>query len=136
MPKLTLTDITSNYASVQQLNVNFQAIEDMINDRVLLRDNVGEEPNWMEQDLDMNSFCILNVCDATANHMAVNYGQLLAVINRLNDLEDRIDLLEEPTKTYIQQTDPSGTHNSTKPFLWIETDAEGCPVTFWVEANP
>lgn len=135
MAKLTLIDIISNYASIIQLNENFQRIEDMINDRVLFRDNVGTEPNYMENDLDMNSYCILNVCDATEDHMAVNYGQILTLINRLSALEDQVDLLE-PTKTYIQQTDPSGTHNSDKPFLWIEVDGGGCPVTFWVEANP
>ena len=38
---------------------------------------------------------------------------------------------------YIQQSDPSAGHSpSTLPFLWIETDGDGCPVTFWVDANP
>lgn len=138
MPKITLTDIVSGYSSQAKLNENFQKLEDILNNNVLFRDNIAPDesnPNWMENDLDMNSYCILNVCDATEVHMAVNYGQLLALINRIEALEDEIALLE-PSKVYIQENDPSPTHNSTQPFLWIEVDGTGSPVTFWVEANP
>jgi hypothetical protein len=62
MPKLTLTDIESGYASVAALNANFTAIENAIENTVS-RD--GTSPNSMSGDLDMNGRGILNVGSLT-----------------------------------------------------------------------
>lgn len=60
MAKITLNDISSNYASTAQLNSKFQQIEDELNNKALYRNNPLGEANTMENDLDMNSNDILN----------------------------------------------------------------------------
>ncbi len=57
MTDIVLTPITSGY-NVQKVNANFDAIEEVINEQVL--HTVGGN-NTMLQDLDMNSFALLNV---------------------------------------------------------------------------
>lgn len=64
--KLTLTTLASRYASVDALNANFDAIEQAFED-VIWRD--GSSPNFMEANLDMNGFSLLNV--AAINGVAV-----------------------------------------------------------------
>lgn len=61
MAKLSLEVLLSNYASVQQINENFAAIQQLINNSILFRDNPEGEINTMENNLDMNSFRILNL---------------------------------------------------------------------------
>lgn len=63
MAKLTLTDITTNYASTTQLNANNAAIEAAM-ENTLSRD--GTSPNQMGADLDMNSNKIINVAAPTS----------------------------------------------------------------------
>lgn len=60
MAKLTLTDITSGYASTTAINANNAAIEAAL-ENTLSRD--GTSPNTMSADLDMNGNDILNVGD-------------------------------------------------------------------------
>jgi hypothetical protein len=55
--KPTITTITSGYASTTQLNNNFEALRDSL-DNTVSRD--GSSPNSMSADLDMNSNDILN----------------------------------------------------------------------------
>lgn len=57
MAKLTLSDITSEYASKDALNANFTSIETAI-ENTLSRD--GTAPNTMGASLDMNSHDIIN----------------------------------------------------------------------------
>lgn len=57
MTDITLGPITSGY-NLSKLNANFDKIEDVINDEVLHRTGGN---NTMLQDLDMNSYSILNV---------------------------------------------------------------------------
>jgi hypothetical protein len=61
MPKLTLTDIESGYASVDVLNANFTAIETAL-ENTLSRD--GTTPNTLTADLDLNGNDLINVGDA------------------------------------------------------------------------
>lgn len=57
MTDITLNPITSGY-NVQRINANFDVLEEVINEQVLHR--VGGN-NTMLQDLDMNSYAILNL---------------------------------------------------------------------------
>lgn len=69
MAKLTLSDITSGYASITLLNSNFRAIKDAIENTVS-RD--GTNPNHMTADLDMNSQDILNAGNVSAQDIIVD----------------------------------------------------------------
>lgn len=57
MTDITLNPITSGY-NVSRINSNFEKIEDVINNEVL---HLKGGNNTMLQDLDMNSFALLNV---------------------------------------------------------------------------
>lgn len=71
MAKITLSNITSGFASQALLDGNFDSIETEFNDKVLYRNNPGVEPNQMENDLDMNSNDIANVNLVTATELTV-----------------------------------------------------------------
>ena len=58
--KITLDSIVSGFKSVTKLISNFDKIEDDLNNKVLYRDNPEGEPNYMQNDLDMNSYNIIN----------------------------------------------------------------------------
>ena len=57
MSDIVLVPITSGY-NVSKINLNFDKIEDVINSQVL---HTSGGNNTMNQDLDMNSFALLNV---------------------------------------------------------------------------
>ena len=67
MAKLTISDITSGYASTTALNATFNSIEDEFNNKVLYRNNPSGEPNQMFNDIDMNNNRLLNVSSLTVN---------------------------------------------------------------------
>lgn len=89
MAKLTLTDITTGYASAAAYNANNTLIEAAL-ENTLSRD--GTSPNTMSANLDMNSNKITNLTDGTNNQDAVTYAQLtaasLASVATLDDLSD------------------------------------------------
>lgn len=64
MAKLTLTDITSGYASTTGLNTAFAAIEAAL-ENTLSRD--GTSPNQMSANLDLNGYAILNARATSGN---------------------------------------------------------------------
>ena len=66
--KLNLTSISGGYFTQTQLNENFAAIEDAV-DNTVSRD--GSIPNQMEADLDMNSNDILNVNNIMAEFFPI-----------------------------------------------------------------
>ena len=72
MAKITVSDIASGYASTTALNASFNQIEDEFNNKVLYRDNPSGEPNQMLNDLDMNSYGILNAGDLSVTTLTVN----------------------------------------------------------------
>lgn len=74
MAKITIDNITSGYLSTSALNTNFQAIEAELNSKVLYRNNPEGEPNYMENDLDMNSHDILNVKDLHLSGSIIDGG--------------------------------------------------------------
>jgi len=60
MAKITISDLSSGFASIDALNAAFQDLEDELNNKVLYRDNPEGEANQMKNDLDMNGYRILN----------------------------------------------------------------------------
>ncbi|CAB4143971.1 hypothetical protein UFOVP454_4 [uncultured Caudovirales phage] len=89
MAKITISDITSGYASTTQLNNAFNALEAELNNKVLYRDPPAGEPNQMEADLDMNGNKILNAGDIEVNGVNVItemnniYNDYEALVNRV-----------------------------------------------------
>ena len=78
MAKITVSDISSGYASTTALNASFNQIEDEFNNKVLYRNNPTGEPNQMQNDLDMNSNDILNAGGITVTSLTVNGIDYLA----------------------------------------------------------
>lgn len=87
MPRLTPTDIVSQYSAISALNANFDAIATLI-ELCLFRD--GTSPNQMLAALNMNNFKIQNLADGTATTDAVNVGQLADAA--LGDITGDLDL--------------------------------------------
>ena len=89
MAKLTISDITSGYASTTALNATFNTIEDHFNNQVLYRRNPSGEPNQMFNDIDMNNNRLLNVSSLTVNGvdiittMNTIYNNYLALVDRV-----------------------------------------------------
>ena len=75
-----LTALMSTYSAVAALNANFSSIEQAFSN-TLSRDGTG--PNHMEADLDVNHNRLVNVGDALVGSDAVNYDQVLDMLNEL-----------------------------------------------------
>lgn len=83
MAKVTLSDITAGYASASALNTTFNILEDHFNNQVLYRNNPSGEPNQMENNLDMNSFNILNVSNMQVDSVTVNGVDIITEMNTI-----------------------------------------------------
>lgn len=81
MAKVTLNDIVSQYGNVSLYNTNNSTIETAFNNGVLWRNNPTGEANQMENNLDMNSYKIINAGDATSSADYVTYSQIIDIIN-------------------------------------------------------
>lgn len=66
MSKIELNNVSSGY-NLAEINVNFQRIEDALNNLVLYRNPPDGEPNTMEKPLDVNGQSIINVGDLEVN---------------------------------------------------------------------
>lgn len=86
MPKVTLNDLGSGYASSALLDENFDTIETAF-DNTLSRD--GTTPNQMEADLDMNSNRIINLDDPVNDQDAATKAWILG--QEGNAAQDAID---------------------------------------------
>ena len=69
MAKLTLDDLLAG--SIAKINSNFTIIKNIINDKILWRDNPAGEPNQMLTSLDMNTNRILNLPAPSTDHEPV-----------------------------------------------------------------
>ena len=98
MPKLTLSTISSRYASVAALNANFQAIVTAL-ENTLSRD--GSTPNTMSATLDMNSNRIINGADAVTSSDIPTLRQLTALIAQ-SEMPYAVVLKETHTATPSQ----------------------------------
>jgi len=83
MAKITVSDISSGYASTTALNASFNQIEDEFNNKVLYRNNTSGEANQMENNLDMNNYDILNAGGLSATSLTVNGVDYLAQMNTI-----------------------------------------------------
>jgi len=101
MAKLTLSNISSRYASVAALNANFAAIVAAI-ENTLSRD--GTSPNVMEADIDLNSNNLLNV--GTIN--GADATTLGASLSAVAALDDEISALATQTVSYKFSTTVGG----------------------------
>ena len=81
MAKVTLNDIVSNYGNVSLYNSNNTSLETALNNGVLWRNNPAGEANQMENDLDMNSYRIINAGEATGSSDYITYSQLIDIVN-------------------------------------------------------
>lgn len=72
MSRYTRTPVTSGFEVQSQLNQNFSDIQEAIDDTL---SRVGDQPNFMEADLDMNSKRIYNLPHATSNTEPITYAQ-------------------------------------------------------------
>ena len=77
MTKIVLDTVSSGY-NLGKINANFEKIEDQLNDKVLYRDNTStpNEPNELEQDLDLNSNRILNLPVPTSPTEPLRLGDI------------------------------------------------------------
>jgi len=101
MAKLTLSPISSRYASVAALNANFDAIEEALENTLSLD---GTSPNAMDADLDMNGHRILNELAVTGDGFIWQGAWVTATAYTLNDL------VSENGSSYICTSDhTSGT---------------------------
>ena len=83
--KLNLTSISGGYFTQTQLNENFAAIEDAV-DNTVSRD--GSIPNQMEADLDMNSNDILNVNNIYTDNLILGGSATLpALVSRSQETQ-------------------------------------------------
>jgi hypothetical protein len=71
MAKINIPNISSPYASQNALNVRFKMIEDVLNDKVLWRDNPIGEVNTLKNDIDMGNNDLLNVGLVSASSIMV-----------------------------------------------------------------
>ena len=70
MAKITISDFSGGFASIDALNAAFQDLEDELNNKVLYRKNPQGEANSMQSDLDMNGKSILNVSTWESDNLA------------------------------------------------------------------
>lgn len=76
MTKIVLEDTNSGY-NLSQINDNFAAVEDFINNKVLSRDNPSGDPNQMVQTLDMNGQRIINLPEPVALNEAARLQDIV-----------------------------------------------------------
>lgn len=110
MSKITLPNITSGYATTTQLNTALDKIQEEFQDKVLYRANPDNEPNQMENDLDLNGHSIINAGTIEVNgvdvieEMQTIYNNYLAITQRVT----------------ISTNSPSGGENGD---IWFQVSA-------------
>ena len=115
MAKLTISDITSGYASTTALNATFNTIEDHFNNQVLYRKNPSGEPNQMENNLDMNNYNILNVGSIDVDSVVVNGVNIITTMNTIYN--NYLALVDRVT---ISTASPSGGSDGD---IWFKVSA-------------
>lgn len=86
--KLNLKNLLGQFGSVDLLNQNFNNIESELQNKVLYRDNPDGEPNAMQNDLDMNSFSILNAGEISSTGGTNNNSSNIINADTISDLQN------------------------------------------------
>ena len=93
MSKIELDNIASGY-NLGKINANFVKLQEALDNRVLFRDNTTtpNEPNQMEQGIDMNGESILNLPTPTAPTNPVRLQDLAdyALATELTEVDNRL----------------------------------------------
>lgn len=110
MAKLSISNISSGFASTTALNNAFDAIETELNNKVLYRNNPSGEANQMENDLDMNGNDLLNVGNITIDGVDI-ITQMQTIYNNYLALVDRVT---------ISTSNPSGGDDGD---IWFKVSA-------------
>lgn len=76
MSKYTYTPMQGQFASVNEINSRFVAVQNLVNNELLSRANPTASANQMTVDLDMNGFTLLNVGSNTAGSGLVTWDDL------------------------------------------------------------
>lgn len=97
--KVTLSDVASGY-NLQNINANFDAIAEALNDKVLWRDNPVGEPNTLETGIDANGQPIYNLPEPTQ-------------LNQAARLQDVVNSISGVTAANLITFTPTGTISST-----------------------
>src|SRR3990167_2020241 len=91
MAKVTLANITSDYASRARHNANYAAMAAAM-ENTLSRD--GSLPNHMTANLDINNKRIINIAQGVNNTDVVNVEQVYDIVSELTDnTEINVDLI-------------------------------------------
>jgi hypothetical protein len=80
MADISLNTVASGY-NLSKINDNFATLEDTVNNHLL---NLDGGNNTMGQEIDMNSFKIINLADAQYDKDAVNLSQALKIVADVN----------------------------------------------------
>lgn len=106
MAKLTLKNLLSGFRSITALNENFEKLQDVINDKVLFRDNPEGEPNGMKSVLDMNGQRLLNIGGnlELSGDLDMN-GNAIRGIGGLEDLTGELGAV---TPTFVEEAVANG----------------------------
>jgi hypothetical protein len=95
MAKISISNISSGFASTTAINNAFDAVENELNNKVLYRDNPSGEPNQMRNDLDMNGNTLLNVGSVEVNGVNI-ITEMQTIYNNYNALVNRVTISTEP----------------------------------------
>lgn len=118
--KIVLADVAGTY-DVTNINANFQAIGDLLNNLVLTRDDVGT----IKSNVDMNGFRIVNLPKPTSPNEAARFGDIVdpdllqsiaaqaeasaakaaAVSASLNDISTTVDAVNAAKNTTVAAKD-------------------------------
>lgn len=101
MAKINLNNIT-NPQSVSVMNANFQKIMVALDEQVLYRDNPDEEPNQMENDIDMNGKRIYNLPEPVADHEPLRLMDGTRIV--VEQSQDLIDAANAATAAALAAT--------------------------------
>lgn len=102
MSKIVLEDVRSGY-NLSAINTNMDRIEKVINEDMLSRANVGNNPNEMEVDLDMNGKRIYNLPAPVLPHEAARLKDVTdAISGDLNASLVSFEPYEQLTSTSVQ----------------------------------
>jgi hypothetical protein len=158
MSKVELESTASGF-NLATINNNFQAIEDVLNNDVLWRDNPEGEPNAMSNDLDMNSHRVYNLPEPINLNEAARLQDVQAAIAGANaanlisftptgtiasatvqaaieELDSDIQAIDAVSETNLANTSNASLGDALIGTKRTETDAQATTVHTWIQRAP